>query len=402
MKWMIVRRGPVIATVTRLKEMHILITAMRLTAILLFCWLAGDVPAQEAGLRGVIHSSDDDTSVVSLHYGGSDGLRRSAPESLEHIRQVEIDYGTTLTSDDVAFLSSLEGVSDIWIGGNLQSEYVTIESDMLPLSKLKHLENLFLCKRDMQDKDLAFVAELPEIQYLEFLADTNPWDEKGLAVTDDCANYLCRATTLRHLLIYWGDNLTDRFISEISQSLEHLEHLDVDSSRLTDNALQMLAQRCTKLKWLDVRSNLFTDKGVGHLANAKRLEMLWLQSESLSHQCIESVAGLVRLRHLELTVPTVTDGAVRTLANLPELEILALRQPPLTDEQFAMFENHPTLESAFLNGRDLTEANVIRVIKTIPNLRHLDVGAKNGALQNAICELMKGRQNASMSAKAGG
>lgn len=79
------------------------------------------------------------------------------------------------------------------------------------------------------------------------------------------------------------------------------------------------------------------------------------------------------------------------LANLPELELVALRTPPRSDRQFAVLTNHPTLESAFMNGRDLSESNVIETIKTIPTPRYRSVD-NNKSLQHAVNSFIMRRQ----------
>lgn len=359
----------------------------------LWCSLPVHALSQETNAKGARYTYDENDRVVAMSYYGSSGLRQSAPENVTHVESVEIVYGTTLTAVDVSFLSSLASVEELSMGGNLSDEYVEIEGSLAALAKLERLEYVFLCKRDMRDDDLEFVAKLPRIQYLEFLGGPNPWDEKGSVVTDACAESIRRAKSLRDLCIYGGNKLSDRFVSVICRDLKNLEHLDVDSGLLTDRSLHVLAEQCRNLRWLDLRSNHFTDKGVGYLASTKKLEMLWLESTSLTHDCVKSVSGLTSLRHLELTIPTITDDGVKILANLPALEILALRKPPLSDEQFAMLANHPTLESAFLNGRDLSKTKVIETIKTIPNLDHLSVG-KNKAVQLAVNRFLANRKSA--------
>ena len=330
--------------------------------------------------------------VVAISYYGRSGLRQSVPKNLTHVKCVWIVDGTTLTTDDVSFLSSLENVEELSLGGNLSDEYVEIEGGLAALAKLRRLKYVFLCKRDMCDEDLKFVANLPRIEYLEFLGGPNPWHEEGPVVTDACAEFIGGATRLRDLCISGGNKLSDHFVSVISRDLKNLEHLDIDSGLLTDHSLQMLAERCRNLRWLRLHSDHFTDKGVAYLANAKKLEMLWLGSKSLTHDCVKSVSGLNSLRHLELTVPTITDDGVKVLATRPALEILALRSPPLNDKQFAMFANHPTLESAFVNGRDLSEVNVIETIKTIPKLDHLSVG-NNESLQTVVNSFLASRKS---------
>lgn len=353
------------------------------------CLLTGRLLSQDTTQEGARGAGRD----VSLRYYGRDGLAKSAPKDTSTLRHVQIVYGTKLTANDVAFLSTLEHVEELLIGGNLSDEFVTIEGGLLPLAQMKGLRNVFLCKNQMCDKDLAFVPALSAIESLEFVGNTNPYAVDGPTVTDECAEFLRRATSLRSLYISGGEKLTDRFVSVIARDLKNLEHLDMDSELLTDQSLQVLANQCGNLRWLDLHSNQFTDEGVAYLANAKKMERLWVGSNALTDQCVKSVAGLDHLRHLELTVATIHDDSIQTLVRLPVLEILALRQPPLSDDQFAMFAHHPTLQSAFLNGRDLSATKVLEVIQTMPKLDHLDVGV-NKSLQATVKRFLASRKAA--------
>lgn len=363
-----------------------------LTFLCAFC-IAPDADCQQRTRAGFRYSWNDEEEVVAVEYYGSSGLRGARLHELDHLEGVSIVYGTRLSLDDIEYLSSLKRVIDIQFGGNLGDESVVFEGGTSKLGKMKSLETVFLCKKKMKDADLKFVAELPKITYLEFIADTNPWGEDGPTVTDKSAEHLGRAESLKDLCIYGGGSFSDRFISVLTGGVQDLEHLDLGSDQLTDESLRLLATRCVKLKWLDIGSNQFTDQGVHHLANAKSLEMLWVASNSLTSKCAQSMAGLKRLRHLELTVSSIEDNDLRVLANLPKLEILALRKPVLTDKQFAMFRNHPTLESAFLNGSQLSERVVLEVIESLPKIDHLSVGSKNKALQTAINKELSRRRN---------
>lgn len=358
-----------------------------LFAVVAFSWLPQDARSQQTDTRGFRFSRNGDEEIIAATYYGSTGLRSGRLHELPRLEAVRIAYHTTLTSDDLAYLSTLKTVAEVEMGGNLGDESVIIEGGLPKLADMESLEWLFLCKHEMKDDDLEFVASLPRITYLEFVADTNPWSREGPIVTDRCAKYLSSATTLRDLCIYGGE-FTDQFVAEITEGLPHLEHLELGSEELTDNSLRSLANRCAKLRWLDIGSRRFTDKGVEHLAQAKNLEMLWLRSNSLTADCVKSVAGLHRLRHLELTIPSIDDEGVRVLSRLPQLEILAMRRPALTDEQFAMFRNHPTLESAFINGGKLSKEGVLSVIRTLPKLEHLNLGPNNKSLQDAVARVL--------------
>jgi len=354
---------------------------------------SSDSFSQEPSSQDARTRSDKQGRIVGLTYLGQGGLRQSAPKDVSSLTNVVISYGTTLTRDDIEFLASLQNVEELSFGGNLDDEYVAIEGDLSPLGKLKRLESVFLCKRDMRDSDLAFLRELPNLRSLEFLAGPNPFHENGSSVTDACAESIGQARNLRWLEIYNGDKLSDRFIEGISQHLEELEHLHLGSDNLTDRSLQLLAKQFGNLKSIDLYSKQFTDQGVAFLASAKQLQKVWLECPLLTNESVSVLTELKDLRHLLITAPTVTNEVVEKVAKLPELQILCLRNTPLSDEQFAMFANHPKLESIFANGRNLTTENVLQVIATMPRLEHMTLAEAKA--QISVNRFLAARKSAS-------
>jgi hypothetical protein len=354
---------------------------------------SSDSFSQEPSSQDARTRSDKQGRIVGLTYWGQGGLRQSAPKDVSSLTNVDISYGTTLTRDDIEFLASLQNVEELSFGGNLDGEYVAIEGDLSPLGKLKRLESVFLCKRDMRDSDLVFLRELPNLRSLEFLAGPNPFHENGSSVTDACAESIGQARNLRWLEIYNGDNLSDRFIEGISQHVEELEHLHLGSDNLTDRSLQLLAKQCGNLKSIDLYSKQFTDQGVAFLASAKQLQKVWLECPLLTNESVSVLTELRDLRHLLITAPTVTNEVVEKVAKLPELQILCLRNTPLSDEQFAMFANHPKLESIFANGRNLTTENVLQVIGTMPRLEHMTLAEAKA--QISVNRFLAARKSAS-------
>ena len=354
---------------------------------------SSDSFSQEPSSQDARTRSDKQGRIVGLTYWGQGGLRQSAPKDVSSLTNVDISYGTTFTRDDIEFLASLQNVEELSFGGNLDGEYVAIEGDLSPLGKLKRLESVFLCKRDMRDSDLAFLRELPNLRSLEFLAGPNPFHENGSSVTDACAESIGQARNLRWLEIYNGDKLSDRFIEGISQHVEELEHLHLGSDNLTDRSLQLLAKQCGNLKSIDLYSKQFTDQGVAFLASAKQLQKVWLECPLLTNESVSVLTELRDLRHLLITAPTVTNEVVEKVAKLPELQILCLRNTPLSDEQFAMFANHPKLESIFANGRNLTTENVLQVIATMPRLEHMTLAEAKA--QISVTRFLAARKSAS-------
>ncbi len=339
---------------------------------LLGCLVASSSFSQEVSTQEASFTNDESGRVVGLTYFGRAGLRQSVPQDLSSLTSVEISYGAILTQEDIEFLSSLHNVKELSFGGNLDDEYVIIEGSLSPLASLKRLEHLFLCKRDMCDSDLGFIGELPNLQYLEFLAGPNPIHKQGSSVTDACAESIRRAKSLRWLRIDHG-NFSDRFIDAITQDLRELESLDLSSEHLTDRSLQWLSERCSNLRSIDLWSKNFTDQGVSHLAKAKQLEEIWLECPLLTNESVRVLSELKNLHHLLITTPSVSNDVVEKVAKLSALQILCLRNTPLSDEQFAMFAHHPKLESIFANGRDLTKEKVLQVIATMPQLNHMEL-----------------------------
>jgi hypothetical protein len=349
--------------------------------------------SQEPSSQDARTRSDKQGRIVGLTYLGQGGLRQSAPKDVSSLTNVDISYGTTLTRDDIEFLASLQNIEELSFGGNLDDEYVAIEGDLSPLGKLKRLESVFLCKRNMHDRDLEFLRELPNLKALEFIAGPNPFHENGSSVTDACAESIGQAKNLRWLEIYNGDKLSDRFIEGISQHLEELEHLHLGSDNLTDRSLQLLAKQFGNLKSIDLYSKQFTDQGVAFLASAKQLQKVWLECPLLTNESVSVLTELKDLRHLMITAPTVTNEVIEKVAKLPELQILCLRNTPLSDEQFAMFANHPKLESIFANGRNLTTENVLQVIATMPRLEHMTLAEAKA--QISVTRFLAARKSAS-------
>src|SRR5690606_41674849 len=68
-----------------------------------------------------------------------------------------------------------------------------------------------------------------------------------------------------------SSDLSDKFVSTLTEGLANLEHLDLSSPKLTDESLRLLAERCKKLSGLVIGSDQFTDAGVRHLGKATDL-----------------------------------------------------------------------------------------------------------------------------------
>ncbi|MCS7466945.1 hypothetical protein NZK35_09840 [Stieleria sp. ICT_E10.1] len=201
-------------------------------------------------------------------------FKNEKPES------VTFDYGTELTAREVDRLSNCTSLTRIVMGYvGVDSEYVTIEGDLLKLGRLKNLKDVHLNKDGINDDDLKFIALLPKIHTLEFNAD-NGYDGAPIC-TDRCAEHLRSVKTLRSLVIHDGQ-FTDKFVAKITEGLSNLEVLSLNSAELTDESLRLIADRCKKLKSLSIASDHFTAEGLKHLDKLNDLEERAVSSPALS------------------------------------------------------------------------------------------------------------------------
>lgn len=183
---------------------------------------------------------------------------------------VVFDYGTELTAKEIEQISAITSLTEIRMGfAAIDSEYVTIEGDLLKLGRLKNLTGLHLNKDGINDDDLKFVALLPKIQTLEFNAN-NGYDGAPIC-TDRCADHLSAAKSLRVLIVHDG-NFTDEFVARITKGLPDLESLQLNSPEFTDESLRLIADRCKKLKSLSIASDHFTEEGLKHLDRLTKLD----------------------------------------------------------------------------------------------------------------------------------
>lgn len=310
---------------------------------------------------------DKNKQVVGVEYKGTPGLQAMGLHELPHLRSVRIAAFTTLSADDVDYLSKLEGVVELTIGNDQPDESVNFEGDISKLGEMKSLESLFVCKHKMVDEDLEFIGRLPNLTHLKFNADTNPIHEDAPCATDDCGRFLSNATKLKSLQISKGD-FSDKLILTLSKSLPQLEHLGLQTSQLTEESVQSLVLNCPNLNSLS------------------------LSSDSLTADCLLGFAGSNRLKHLKLNVPNVTNKGLRVLADLPQLETVGLHAAKLTSKQLGVFRNHPTLRSLLIDGSGLSLEEILNVIRTMPKLTHLGIGATTETLQSEINEFLKHRK----------
>jgi len=139
---------------------------------------------------------------------------------------------------------------------------------------------------------------------------------------------------------------TDQVVC-LTAELPHLEILYLNSSSVTDNGLTCLRQ-ASQLRWLSLNLTRITDAGLTHLKPLSQLERLRLHRTEITDQGLSSLAKLTNLEVLDLSETDVTDKGLDHLAALESLKKLDLRGTKVTEAGVARLQEQlsPELEIA--------------------------------------------------------
>jgi hypothetical protein len=195
----------------------------------------------------------------------------------------------------------LHRLTELKIGtAEISSEYVEISECRSVLGKLQSLEELVLCKRDLIDADLEFIAQLPKLASLRFNAENYAAPLDGPFVTDRCADSLVRSKSLRSISIHEARHLTPRFIAKLATGLPSLARLELsDYAVIDENGLQSLA-RHPALRELLLPDLRLSDEQLEQLRNLATLERLRVDGRRLSRSSVDVFATMPSLRHCDV------------------------------------------------------------------------------------------------------
>lgn len=140
-------------------------------------------------------------------------------------------------------------------------------------------------------------------------------------------------------------------------TLEHLESLDLYSTKVTDNDMQHLAG-LTRLKTLILNWTKITGDGLAHIRNMKDLETLEVRLTKITDKDVPVIAGLKKLRRLKISDTAITDEAVKLIATLPELRTLKLGDTKITDAAIKTLVGMKQLEAVTLDGAEISPAGL--------------------------------------------
>jgi Leucine-rich repeat (LRR) protein len=241
---------------------------------------------------------------------------------------------------------------------HLEGDQVTDE-DMKHLAGLGHLRDLQLATPHVTDKGLAVLAQLRELESVNFWCGVTPVTDKGLKALSELPNLKC----------LWLDKtrITDAGLSRLRR-LSKLKRLDVSGTHVG------------RIKeWPDMpalREFSCSGTGIGdddipHLARYSRLQRLTLNETKITGKNFDALVNLKDLWEISATRTLVTDDGVAQLAGLPKLSRLWLAWTPLTDNCLPHLAELKELTYADLGRTKVTEAPAVDFSKKHPRLHLL-------------------------------
>jgi internalin A len=340
------------------------------------------------------------------------------------------------TRELLAALNSLAGLTELELSGYWASDK---DGNRLPhtgpseLGGLTRLTRLNLLKAELEDGDLKYLRQFPDLRSLDLemrilskgatfgelrslpqLTNLNVgWPPvEGIALSaitqleqlrdlraffsvGEGADNQSRLARLRHLerLDLSSSQISPKFFADVAgvTSLKSLElgslEPDIDLRRLRElPSLERLKlsggdvnrsriESLTELPRLHALDLSFASLGAGELAalgRLTRIEGLNLSKTALTDSGVAHVKKLRRLKELNLYWNEITDSGVKELASLEHLQTLRLARTRIADPALGLLSGLPNLSELDISGTDVTD-NGVKQLQRFPRLDRLSV-----------------------------
>lgn len=269
---------------------------------------------------------------------------------------------------------------------------------------LAALKGLFVWGCDLDDDQLAFVARLPRVQFVEITKSS--FGDAGLAhlrglplrrldisetkVTDAGLAHLSGMQTLERLFAN-GTQIRGPGLEQLSglpaltslelrqtpiaaEGLEHLAalpalmYLELDSTQVNDEGVLRLAA-VRSLKDLGLAETPVQGHTLAALRNLPQLERLQLNATPLSDVTVGNLSGLQNLTKLDIPWNNITDSGLARLTNLPRLRWINLNKTPITDQGLVQLSRFPALADVIVfDCPQLTHSGVNALKRALPRV----------------------------------
>ena len=151
---------------------------------------------------------------------------------------------------------------------------------MEELAAAKQIEWLWICKDNLKDADLKWIATMPMVMELS-IQERNSGDpaDLGVLVTEEGLSALAAMKNLETLRLWFDVKVSDRVVERFA-TLPKLTCLHIHSDQLTDKTVDTIASRM-KLEELEIISSRFSPAGIEKLINVSGLKDLRINGKTI-------------------------------------------------------------------------------------------------------------------------
>jgi len=246
--------------------------------------------------------------------------------------------------------------------------------------------------RDAGNKELTFVADLPEVNHLCVRNPTvtgaglrggiDRWavthlDLEGSGINDAGLRQLAGGATLSHLNLR-GTSITDEGLRYLA-SVTSLTYLNLGDTAIGDEGLAHLAELvalrpvgATSLTYLDLSDTAISDEGLRHLAAFTSLKVLILDRTRISGPGLRHLTALARLESLILRGTQIRDDGLQHFGPMPSLGDLMLSNSQITGSGLKHLAPLRGLRRLDLSNINFSEKGLANLSK-LPRLSHLSI-----------------------------
>lgn len=309
----------------------------------------GDLPPGEVQITGIIVSptNDADLEVVrefpeiqSLMVFSTDGLGLQRTSNLQALSSLsnltdltmdgfELDRSAVATLADCRQLTAIDFTDcDLALG------------TLTHLSKLPSLRSLILVGVNIGDEEVKAINQLARIESLD-LSQTNvtPLGLQELTLPELSELFLA------------GVELDNNFA--FLDSLPNVSRLTLADSKLDDDGAAVLS-KASQLTFLDVSRTKLTAKGIGALAEHRKLRELWLDGLSVN-DAVDRLSQMSNIRSFEFEGTDLADDGLKTLAGMSRLQSIGLVDTKVTEEGIRFFEKQRPMCDIFVSEDNFHE-----------------------------------------------
>ena len=178
---------------------------------------------------------------------------------------------------------------------------------------------------------------------------------------------LSRLKHLKHLYLAETD-VTGECL-EILARLSQLESLGLDGTQVDDEAMTLITE-FPNMRWLGVQGTSITDKSLQDIGALQRLEFLFIDGTDVTDAGLADLSQLVNLRELFFSETRVTGRGLKHLAKLHDLEYLLLpRRCRIEDDDLVHFYGLTKLKQVNLKQADVSSEGLSKLKESLPACR---------------------------------